>query len=475
MQSQYDILQAREQEAQHVSQELAQLLESYLSPLLLLLDRLLDKRLVRTFVQGCVAILRFRNSKQGLLLSELGSYMDGYEGQARSATAGTKRIGNLIRSLKWSFVQIDQYLLEEADKEVKKLKKAGKRILCLWDGSVLEKPESSKLEGLCPVVSSKAKRLSRNRKGLVFNFPPKKAITVTGMQWTGALIAGMEGIPKVAIMRWWTTKGDYATKLRAYEEEVLRECLRKWGDLLLYIFDRGYASGPWIQLLQYLKVRFVIRWKKGHCFFDGSGEEKKLWQIGRGKKYLAHQEIRDSHTGQKMPCDIWWAAVRHAAYAYSLHLVKVRVQKKVWYLITNESVRTQAQAWEIVFAYRRRWKVETAFRYGKCELGMESPRLWDWENRLKLLSLVTIVYTFLLSLLDPLHQELVQAVLQVKCHRTGKRCQEVQAPLYRLRWAISRLWDDVHPILGSLFPPNLQTIRALASLGCWTASQKSLG
>jgi len=475
MQSKYDILQAREQEAQQRSQEIAQLLEQYLAPLLVALDRLLDKRLVRTFVQCCVAIIRFRNTKQGLLLSELGAYMDGYDGCSASAAAGTKRVGNLIRSLKWSFFHIDHYLLEEADKEVRKLKDQGKRILCLWDGSVLEKPESSKLEGLCPVVSSKAKRLNRTRKGLVFNFPPQKAITVTGMQWTGALIAGMEGVPKVAIMRWWTTKGAYATTLRASEEEVLRKCLRKWGDLLLYIFDRGYASGPWLQLLQVLKVRFVIRWKKGLVFFDASGAEKKLWQIGQGKKYRAHQEIRDSQSGQKMACDIWWAPLRHGAYAYALHLVKVRVQKKVWYLITNEAVTTEEQAWQIVFAYRRRWKIETAFRYGKCELGMESPRLWDFENRLKLLSLVTIVYTFLLSLLDPLHQELVKAVLQLKCHRTGKRCQDVQAPLYRLRWAISRLWDDVHPMLGSLFPPNLQTIRALASLGCWTASQKSSG
>jgi hypothetical protein len=475
MQTQYDIHPGNEQEVQQVAQELAQLLETYLSPLLLMLDRLLDKRLVRTFVQCCVAIVRFRNSKQGLLLSELGSYVDGYEGQSANAPAGTKRVGNLLRSLKWRAFHIDQYLLEEADQEVKKLKNEGKRILCLWDGSVLEKPESSKIEGLCPVVSSKAKRLQRNRKGLIFNFPPKKAITVTGMQWTGALIAGMEGIPKVAIMRWWTTKGDYATKLRDYEEKVLRECVRKWGELLLYIFDRGYASGHWLQLLQALKVRFVIRWKKGLFFFDTAGAEKKLWQIGLGKKYLAHKEIRDSHTGQKMPCDIWWAPVRHASYAYTLYLVKVRVQKKVWYLITNEPVKTEDQAWTIVFAYRRRWKIETAFRYGKCELAMESPRLWDFENRLKLLSIVTMVYAFLLYLLEPLHQELVQAILQLKCHRTGKRCQNVEAPLYRLRWAISRLWEDVHPILGSLFPPNLQTIHALASLGCWTAPQKSLG
>jgi len=64
-------------------------------------------------------------------------------------------------------------------------------------------------------------------------------------------------------------------------------------------------------------------------------------------------------------------------------------------------------------------------------LGLESPRLWDWDNRLKLLSLVSIVYTLLLSLLEPLHQDLVQAVLPLKCHRSGKRCQAVQAPLYR--------------------------------------------
>ena len=48
MQSKYDIREENEQEGEHVSQELAQLLEGFLSPLLLVLERLLDKRLVRT-------------------------------------------------------------------------------------------------------------------------------------------------------------------------------------------------------------------------------------------------------------------------------------------------------------------------------------------------------------------------------------------------------------------------------------------
>lgn len=142
MQSKYDILHENEQESETASQEIADMLETFLSPLLLVLDRLLDKRLVRTLVQCCVAIIRFRNNKQGLLLSELGSSMDGYRGLSKRGPAGTKRVSNLLRSLKWSVLQIDQYLLNEANKEVKKLKAQGKRILCIWDGSVLEKPES---------------------------------------------------------------------------------------------------------------------------------------------------------------------------------------------------------------------------------------------------------------------------------------------------------------------------------------------
>ena len=277
MQSKYDILRQVDQEAVGAAQELALLLETFLSPLLLALDRLLDKRLVRTLVQCCVAIIRFRQNKQGLWLSELGSYLDGSSGQSTRAPAGTKRVGNLIRSLKWSIFSIDRFFLEEADKEVTRLKQEGKRIFCIWDESVLEKPESEKLEGLCSVVSSKAKRLQRWKKGVTFNFPPKKAITVTGMEWTGVLITGMEGRIKVALMSWWTTKGDYATKLREQQETLLRKVIRQWGNMLLHIYDRGAASGPWLQVLQKFGVKFVIRWKKGHFFFNSSGEKKKLW------------------------------------------------------------------------------------------------------------------------------------------------------------------------------------------------------
>lgn len=443
-----------EQDPQGGSQYVLHLLETFFLPFLTGLDELLDKRLVRTFLQCLVAIIRLRNNPQALWLSELGSYLDGYDGYASSAAAGTKRVGKLLRSVKWTGDVIDRFLLEEADKEVTKLKEQGKRILCLWDGSVVEKAESEKLEGLCPVLSSKAKRRQRTKRGLVFNWPAPRPVRVMGMQWTAALIAGMQGLPRLAVTRWWTTKGIFATKLRDTEEELLRICVRKWGPLLVHVFDRGYASAYWLQILWKYRARFVIRWVKNHVFLTLGGEEKKLWQIGQGKRYLAHKEIRDTTTGEKMPCDLWWSAVRHPHASETLYLVKARVKKGVMYLVTNEPVKTEAQAWEVFFTYRRRWHIETSFRYAKCELALESPRLWSLEARLKLLGMVMLVYAFLLSLLDPLHQELTEALLRFKCHRTGKRCLNSQAPLYRLRWALSRLWNDYRPHLSCFIPPS---------------------
>jgi hypothetical protein len=461
LQPKYGILMQRDQDEVDLSQELAQMLEAFLWPRLVMLDTYLDKRLVRTLVQCCVAIIRFRNTQRGLLLSELGSYMDGYHGLSKTATAGTKRVGKLIRSLKWNVLQIDQFLLDEANKEVERLYGLGKRILCIMDGRVLEKAESTSLEAIAPVRSSKAKRTGRSRKGLLFNVPPLRPIRVMGMEWTGTIITGLEGIPRLAVMGWWTTTGAYAEKMREKEEEILRLLMRKWGPLLTFVFDRGYASGPWLAVLQKFGVKFIIRWIKTHLFSDHEGKAKHLWQIGHGKKYLAHKLVRDAQSGLQVTCDLWWAAVRHPAYQGQLFVVRVRMQGKLSYLISNERVTSEAQAWAIFFSYKRRWQIETSFRYAKCELAMESPRLWSMENRLKMLGIVLLVYAFLLFLLEEIYHDLVSRLLHCTCHRTGKRCQEARLPLYRLRWALSHLWNDCRPLLGSVLPPDLLTLQAL--------------
>jgi hypothetical protein len=61
-----------ERDPQGGSQHLIELLESFLLPFLLLLDTVLDKRLVRTLLQCLVAIMRLRNNPQALWRERIG-------------------------------------------------------------------------------------------------------------------------------------------------------------------------------------------------------------------------------------------------------------------------------------------------------------------------------------------------------------------------------------------------------------------
>jgi hypothetical protein len=112
--------------------------------------------------------------------------------------------------------------------------------------------------------------------------------------------------------------------------------------------------------------------------------------------------------------------------------------RKPWYLITTEPVHTAEQAWQIIFAYARRWQIEMSLRFTKSEMAFQSPRLIKWEARLKFLLIASLAYAFLLSLLPDI--DFLLAFLSRYCHRTGKWSREISTPLYRLRLAISRLW-----------------------------------
>ena len=81
-----------------------------------------------------------------------------------------------------------------------------------------------------------------------------------------------------------------------------------------------------------------------------------------------------------------------------------------WYLVTTEPVATNDELWWVVMSYARRWQLEMVWRYGKSELAMESPRVWTWERRKKLLLLATLAYAFLGSDPSPSRQIIWQNV-----------------------------------------------------------------
>lgn len=430
------------QASEQVSLQLQQRLKDFVQPLLDTLDQQLDARLVRTFLATLIALLQWRNRAHGLLLSELGGYLR----SPKHAPAATKRLSNLLRSDRWAADLIAQFLWTAAKQRVRALLAQQERPLLIWDESVLEKSESLKSEGLCSVRSSKARRLKRIRPGF-YNPPGGRPICVAGLHWLGLLVAGRSGAPTLAAMQWWTTRGPRATTQRAVVQALLERCQQQWAGRVWHIFDRGYASGPWLQTFLEAHIRFVVRWKKGQKLLDNWGEARKAWEIARGKRAWDYRQLRDARSGETRKVGVLALSVTHPSHAQPLWLVVARLGKgqEPWYLLTTQRVENSEVAWEVVFAYARRWQIEVAWRYSKSELAMESPRLWTWERREKLLLMATLVYAFLLSLLDPQLQELRDWLLRFWCHRTGKRSRQTTAPLYRLRSAISRLWQAFLP------------------------------
>src|SRR6266851_7962524 len=90
-----------------------------------------------------------------------------------------------------------------------------------------------------------------------------------------------------------------------------------------------------------------------------------------------------------------------------------------WYLLTADPVESSEQAWQVVFAYMRRWQIELSWKYEKSELAFQSPRVYQGQAREKLLLLATLAYAFLLSLLEASYAVLRLWLLRYYAHRTG--------------------------------------------------------
>lgn len=419
-------------------------LHTFIQPLAQGLDRLVDRRLVSTFEALLGCIIRFRHNSLGLLLSELGGKLLGEQ----HAPAGTKRISNLLRSKAWSHTLIEEFLLEKAQSVAQKLQDQHQVGVLLWDESVVEKPESIRSEGLCGVRSSKAKRLKRIKPGF-FNPPGGKPVHVPGFEWMGLLLAGLKTHPTVACFRWYTTRGKYAQDRLSLQTNLLAKAVEAFGRRLWYIFDRGYAGKRWLGVLIGQAVPFVVRWPKRYQLIDEQGL-RNAWKIARGKAAQVRRQVWDAHQQQWRRGAALALPVTHPDYPeQSLWLVVSRLGKgkEPWYLLTNQPCEDVDQLWSVVLAYARRWQIEACWRFTKSELAIQSPRLWFWLNRLKLMMMVALVYAFLLELLAEEQTTERLALLRRWCHRTGKRCQSVLTPLYRLRSALAALFNSYQIII----------------------------
>jgi hypothetical protein len=124
---QYDMSKTEKQAERRLSMALTQQLLSFLDPLLKQLNACIDKRLIRTLLDTVIAIVLFRDRAPNLLLNELGAYI----ASPTHAPAGTKRLSNLLRSLKWEGRLIEQFLWQQATASVEAMEREGETPLVL--------------------------------------------------------------------------------------------------------------------------------------------------------------------------------------------------------------------------------------------------------------------------------------------------------------------------------------------------------
>jgi len=214
-----------------------------------------------------------------------------------------------------------------------------------------------------------------------------------------------------------------------------------------------------------LDPRFVLRWRKDYQLLDAQGHKRKAWHIARGKRGSRERLIWDSRRACWVQASVLVLPVHHPDHPdVTLSLVVCRSAGRLpWYLLTNEAVTTGEEAWQVVFAYVRRWQIEQTWRYDKSELAFQSPRLWHWAEREKVLLMATLAYAFLLTLLELCSAPLRRWLLRCYCHRTGWHCRLAKAPLYRVRSALSRLWQQHPPNFATLAQRRLPSVRLVAA------------
>lgn len=438
----------------------------YVRPLLHRFSQRLDLRLVRTLRDGAEAVIRLRLRPQGLWLTELGSLLLG----AAHAPAGVKRLTRLLAA-PWSADEVEQWLLEQADAFM--ARQSPGEGLVTFDQSVVEKPESACAEGLCRVRSGKARRLARHRSGFSGG-PPARPVVVPGWHWLAATVSGWSGPALLACCRWWspTAPGDpllepARQQQTASQIQLLHELARRWGTHALFVLDRGFAGRPFLHAALAETVRLVVRWPKRYRLVrlgQPATGAMSAWRLTAGQRAWGTVGRWDARRHCWLQTSLFALPVRlpdgpFADYPLWLVVSRRRTQRRAgraarwvndepWRLLTTEPVQTLEDAQRVVQAYARRWQVETAFRFSKSELGVESIRIRGWERQAKLLALLSLAYSFLVWLLQTQLPEQIAHLLRLGCHRTGRRVQAAAVPLYRLRAALVTL-------LAATLPPPL--------------------
>ena len=429
-------------------QFILQRIRVYLNPLLLVLHQKMDVRLVNTFYDAFVSLLVNRNRPKGLVISELGGWLLGFE----KAIAGTKRLFTLFESEKWVKEDLENFQIKRCQSYIEDLKSKGKEVLGIIDDSTIEKSESWFSEGLCSVHSGKGQRLTRIKPG--YYKRPVGRICVPGFEWSALLISGIGLIPMVGLMQWWTKRGMACDSRDNVFYKMLKKIKQVFQTSLILVFDRGFAHANTLEKLFKWEQFFIIRWKSSHVLTNKAGISKNTWRICHQQKAFDKRIIWDKNRQKNLKIEMIFTPVTHPEFPNNpLFLIVIRNKtikgQQPLYLLTNTAIINKQQAWKIFFSYMQRWDIEQAFHFNKAEIGIESICVRIWNKKLKILALVALVFEFILALWRNWNTA-ARCLMRKYAHLKGTKAINFRLPLFRLRRALMAILIFITTYASSL-------------------------
>lgn len=394
-------------------------LSIFLSPLLKLLSRKVDPRLMRSFREAFAAILVGFDADVSLLLT---TFAEEAAPNAAKLIHAVKRFHRFLRNDDWSEDDLREYILERSSGDVAKMDKDS---LMIVDVSGCKKKYAKKMEQLCGIHDTDD---GLDERKSAPGYPFLLAVRATLAKGPAQMVS----------WRLFSYKAPDFLSQNLVEWEFIDSLWSKFGKAVIFTMDRGFGRFALLGQMHDKGMRFVVRLKQDIQVDPGDKRLISLKWLSYAMA-LAHWE-RAYDTKQKREKIIryGWRKIKRPQIRGDVYLVVSwsEGEDTPWLLLTNEMVQTSQDAWRVIRIYWRRMEVEQTLRYLKSELGIASFRVRNIQAIKKIFAMAMVVLAMLVELFEG--QPLLAEQICKLGHWLGLKKEK--ATIYKLRWGIRKLF-----------------------------------
>jgi hypothetical protein len=120
------------------------------------------------------------------------------------------------------------------------------------------------------------------------------------------------------------------------EQKIFAACAERWGQNVLHLYDRGYATAAWVGTFLATQADFVVRWRTDYHLVGAKGKHSS-GQMCKGKHSQAFAMVHGARHHCERKVGILHFPVTHPQHSETpLWLVVARPKGgSAWHFLAN--------------------------------------------------------------------------------------------------------------------------------------------